>query len=117
MEGLDSVEFNNVLDELRVFQTGVLKNVFPVFQISYTRSRYVVPDTDIRLCIDSDIHVRKVNKSLVKKNFKNKYLSQCVFELKGETARLPKRLAHLEHLGFQKNSFSKYERCYRELIE
>lgn len=114
---LDSPEFINCLDELRLYNSTILDNIFPVFQLSYTRSRFVIPGTEIRLCIDRDIHIRKINKNIMKKDFKPMNLSHCVFELKGETAVLPESLERIENFGFHKNSFSKYEQCYRELIE
>jgi hypothetical protein len=54
--------------------------------------------------------------NLVGPRLKPKYLSKCVFELKGETGILPSSLNVLEKFGFEKNSFSKYEQCYNELI-
>lgn len=116
-EKLNSEAFYEYLTELRMFDERILKATFPVFQLSYTRKRFIVPNTKIRLCIDSDIHIKKINENILKKSFKPKKLSNCVFELKGETAVLPDKLNHLENFGFKKDSFSKYEQCYRELIE
>ncbi len=113
---LESSIFANSLDELRSFEGSVLHNIHPSYTISYTRFRYIIPGTEMRLCIDYDINVKRVNSFLLHKPIKQKYLSQCVFELKGETAVLPKELSFMERLGFHKNAFSKYERCYEELL-
>lgn len=114
---LESTEFGNIMDELRRFEGTILSHVYPSYTVSYTRHRYIIPNSSIRLCIDSNINVKKVNKRLINKAVKPKYLDQCVFELKGETARLPGSLNFLEQLGVRKDSFSKYEQCYRQLIE
>lgn len=108
--------FLSSLDELRVFDSGMLAHVYPSFNVSYTRYRYCIPGTEIRLCIDYNIHVRSVNHQLIMKPIKKRNLSHCVFELKGETGVLPEKLHFLEELGFYKSSFSKYEQCYFELL-
>lgn len=113
---LNSSTFQTCLNQLRVFENGMLPHVYPSFNVSYTRYRYWIPGTEIRMCIDYNIHVRSINHDLIMKPIKKKYLSNCVFELKGETGVLPKCLHNLEKLGFHKNSFSKYERCYFELL-
>jgi SPX domain protein involved in polyphosphate accumulation len=114
---LESTLFGNAVDDLRRFEGNILGHVYPSYTVSYTRHRYIVPGTNIRLCIDSNIHIKKNNKRLIKKTFKRKYLDHCVFELKGETALLPGSLNFIEQLGLKKDSFSKYEQCFRQLIE
>lgn len=114
---LASTKFGNAVDELRRFEGEILNHVYPSFIVSYTRHRYIVQNTGIRLCIDSNINVKKVNQRIIRSTIKPKYLDQCVFELKGETARLPGSLNFIEQLGARKDSFSKYEQCYRQLIE
>ena len=114
---LESARFGNVVDELRGFEGNILKHVYPSYIVSYTRSRYIIDSSDIRLCIDSNIHIKKINKRLIKKDFKRKNLDHCVFELKGETGVLPSSLNFIEQLGLKKDSFSKYEQCFRQLIE
>ncbi len=113
---LESLDFLKSLDELRLFNGNILEHIYPSFIVSYTRYRYIIPNTDIRLCIDYNINVPKLNSRLLPMKIKKKYLSQCVFELKGESAILPSALRNIEQLGFEKNSFSKYERCFEELI-
>ena len=112
---LESSAFFEVLNDLRVYKGKVLENIYPCFVISYTRKRFIIPNTEHRLCIDYNINVPKVNLNLVR-GTNHGYLSQCVFELKGPSAVLPNRLITLEKLGFQKDSFSKYDRCFEELI-
>lgn len=112
---LESSEFYSILNKLRVFQGKVLGPVFPSFIISYTRKRFIVPGTEHRLCIDYNINVPKINMHLVR-NVKQAFLSECVFELKGPSAILPNKLVQLEKFGFYKNAFSKYDRCFEELI-
>ncbi len=114
---LESEKTYSVMDELRIHGGNILKHVHPSYTVSYTRHRFVIPNTDIRLCIDFNINVKNINMRLVGPHFKQKYLSQCVFELKGETAILPPQLYYLEKLGFKKDAFSKYERCFIELIQ
>lgn len=113
---LESSQFYSVMNELRSYEGKVLDHLFPSFIVSYTRKRFIIPGTEMRLCIDYNINVPKTNLRLVSRRPKNKLLTQCVFELKGPTARLPKELYYLEQLGAKKNSFSKYDRCYAELI-
>lgn len=113
---LESPDFYTVMNELRLFDGKILDHVFPSFIVSYTRFRYIIPKTDIRICLDYNIHVPKTNLRLVKTKPMSKYIDQCVFELKGETAVLPQELYHLENLGFKKDSFSKYEQCYNQLL-
>lgn len=112
---LESPEFYTLLNQLRIFEGKVLDNVFPAFIISYTRKRFIIPGTEHRLCIDYNINVPKINLNLVR-GMRNTVLSQCVFELKGPSAVLPARLVTLEKFGFYKDSFSKYDRCFEELI-
>lgn len=114
---LESIDFLGSLDELRLFNGNTLDHIQPSYIVSYTRFRYIVPNTDIRLCIDYNINVPRLNSRLLQGQIKKKYLSECVFELKGESAVLPSQLHYIEQLGFEKNSFSKYERCYEELIK
>ena len=113
---LNHSSFQSSLNELRICENGMLAHVYPSFNVSYTRFRYCIPGTDIRLCIDYNIHVRSVNHHLIMKPIKKRNLSHCVFELKGETGILPEKLHFLEELGFYKSSFSKYEQCYTELL-
>ena len=114
---LESSKFFSVMNELRLHEGKVLDHVFPSYIVSYTRKRFILPQSKMRLCIDFNINVPRTNLRFVRADSKKKYLSQCVFELKGPSAVLPKELEYLERLGVHKNAFSKYERCYAELID
>jgi SPX domain protein involved in polyphosphate accumulation len=114
---LESSTFFSVMNDLRIHEGVVLDHIFPSFIVSYTRKRFIIPQSNMRLCIDFNINVPRTNLRLVRKNAKKKYLANCVFELKGPSAVLPKELEYLERLGVHKNAFSKYERCFFELIE
>lgn len=114
---LESSQFFSPLTELRAYQGRLFDHMFPSFIVSYTRKRFILPQSNMRLCIDYNINVPKTNLRLLGRSSKKKYLSECVFELKGPSAVLPKELFHLEHLGAKKNAFSKYERCFTELID
>jgi SPX domain protein involved in polyphosphate accumulation len=113
---LSHSSFLKSLTQLRLTENGMLSHIYPSYNVSYTRYRYCIPGTEIRLCIDYNIHVRSVNHQLIMKPIKRRNLSHCVFELKGETGILPEKLHFLEELGFYKSSFSKYEQCYVELL-
>jgi SPX domain protein involved in polyphosphate accumulation len=113
---LESQDFSHCLDEFRIFNKNLLKPVFPFFTISYTRKRYIIPSTQQRICIDYNIHLKNVNKHMISKNIKSINLSNCVLETKGLDNTLPRQLHFLENFGLKKNSFSKYERCYYELL-
>lgn len=112
---LASPDFYAILNELRLYEGKVLDKIFPSYTVSYTRKRFIIPDTEIRLCIDYNINVPKFNPQLIK-CAKQSYLQNCVFELKGPTAVLPPRLRALEQFGVKKDAFSKYERCFEELL-
>lgn len=113
---LESSEFNSIMNQMRVFEGKVLEHLHPSFIVSYTRKRFVLP-SGLRLCIDYNINVPKLNLRLIKRPIKRKYLSTCVFELKGHSAVMPPELYPLERMGLYKDSFSKYEQCYSELIQ
>lgn len=113
---LESEKFNNSLLPLRVFNNKVLGHIFPSYIVSYTRKRYVVPETGQRVCIDYNINVTGVNSNLIPRNVREKYLYNCVFETKGQTQNFPRVCLPLEKMGLKKDAFSKYERCFEELI-
>lgn len=114
---LEDSRFFAILDELRIHEGKVLDHLYPSFIVSYTRKRFILPESGMRLCVDYNINVPRVNMRLIKRPIKRKYLSTCVFELKGASAVLPRELYYLEKMGLVKDSFSKYEQCYTELIE
>jgi len=90
------------------------ENLFPLFQIDYKRWRFVEPLSGMRLCVDCDISVPKVNESI----FPNPlplFLENGVLEIKGSLNELPEVLNPLTFLGCRKESFSKYRSCFEKL--
>lgn len=104
-----------LMEELRNYEGYNLPHVYPAFIISYTRKRYVYHN--LRPCIDYNIHISRTNSLLIPDPFYPIQLNNCVVELKGETAIMPRSLFPLEKMGLKKSSFSKYERCFYELIQ
>lgn len=113
---LESTQFFSAMNELRTYNGKILEHIFPSYIVSYTRKRFILPEAGMRICIDYNINVPKTNLRLVRRAPKEAYLHNCVFELKGPSAILPKELHYLEQIGATKSSFSKYERCFFELI-
>jgi len=97
---------------LRTHGVDAPSPLFPVFQIDYTRSRFVHPTTGAGLCLDYDIHVPRVNRRMVSRH-DSRLLRQAVFEVKGRTSRLMPDLTFLTRLECRKQSFSKYLACYQ----
>lgn len=96
---------------------GVLisEQLYPVFQISYTRRRFVEPLSNSRLCLDYDIWAPRVNWQMLPRI--NAFrLRNAVFELKGRITELPDVLHQLTALGCRKQSFSKYLVCYKKIM-
>lgn len=89
-------------------------SLYPAFQISYKRFRFIDPVTRSRVCIDYDICAPRANWQLLPKTFPVQ-LDKGVFELKGNINELPDVLKQMTALGCQKNSFSKYSNCYLKL--
>lgn len=113
---LESSEFINSLNKLRVFNSNILKHIYPIYTITYHRNRYIAPSTNQRICIDYNIHLKNINTNMLNKNIKPINLNHCVLETKGLDQRLPRELHFLENFGLKKSSFSKYERCFYELL-
>ena len=90
--------------------------LYPAFQISYKRFRFVDPVSRCRLCIDYDISAPRANWQLLPKIHPVK-LNRGVFELKGNITELPDVLKQLTALGCRKESFSKYSNCYMKLMQ
>ncbi len=90
--------------------------LFPAFQISYNRFRFVEPVTRSRLCVDYDIGVPRTNWQMMPKINPIK-LKNGVFEIKGPITELPDVLGQMTALGCRKESFSKYGSCYMKLIQ
>lgn len=91
------------------------QNVFPVYEISYKRLRFVEPYTSTRICIDYDISAPRVNSYMLPR-FNPLRLQTAVFEIKGGLSELPFTLQPLTDLGCRKASFSKYTACYKKIM-
>ena len=91
------------------------RHIFPVFDISYRRYRFIEPTTGARLCMDYDIRTSRVNWQIIRAvpPFR---LRTAVFEQKGNLRQLPKVLHQLTAMGARKHSFSKYSVCYEKII-
>ena len=86
--------------------------LFPFMLISYQRVRFKVPGTQIRFCLDFNIHVPKINEQfgITTKPY---MLKEAVFEIKGPEEDLPEFMKIIETLGGRRDSFSKYLACYQ----
>ena len=90
--------------------------LFPAFQISYKRFRFIEPLTGSRLCIDFDIGMPRTNWHMLPKTGRG-ILPCGVFEVKGSQTELPGILRQLTAMGCRKESFSKYSGCVNELLQ
>lgn len=113
---LNSETFFDIASILRAHGELFSDNLFPVFQISYKRWRFLEPVTGTRLCIDSDISIPKVNE-LIFPLAALLFLNNGVLEIKGSLGELPDPLHKIELLGCKKESFSKYKHCFEKLNE
>lgn len=112
---LDSPEFLQVRNILVDNGIPMTKPLLPVFQITYTRTRYVEPFNGARISVDSDIHVPRCNPALIPEVKKSR-LSTAVFEYKNLSGELPDYLHPLIALSdCRKSSFSKYSSCYAQV--
>jgi hypothetical protein len=100
---------------LRTVGVTFNQDLFPVFQISYKRLRFIEPFTNSRICIDYDITAPRVNWYMLPKSNPFK-LYTAVFEVKSELSELPETLYPLTDMGFRKSSFSKYSACYQQIM-
>ena len=89
--------------------------LLPLFQVTYKRWRFIEPLTGVRLCVDCDISVPKVNESIFPHPLMSP-LEKGVFEVKGGVNELPRGLHPLLALGCQRESFSKYLTCFDRLM-
>jgi len=105
-----------ILQMLRSEGVRMSKQFYPIFQITYKRLRFIDLATGVRLCIDYDINVPKVNWQMVPR-CNSFYLKNAVVEVKGHLTKLPVVLQKVINLGFQKSSFSKYMACYKKIMQ
>lgn len=107
-------EYNEYALQLKTMHRQHVGILRPHYIVSYKRVRFQVRNTQIRFCLDYDIHGKLANEMLTPfKNFN--YINESVFEIKGEQEFLPEYMKILESYGGVKDSFSKYFACYKKL--
>jgi hypothetical protein len=119
---LDNKKLFGIPHLLRSRGVAIADTLYPAFQISYKRYRFIDLVTGARLCLDYDIRVPSVNRQMLGRS--NPFrISSAVFELKGPAiptkkpvAQLPDVLHQLTAMGCQKQSFSKYSNCYQKIM-
>lgn len=111
---LESGELINVLNLFRTKDVVITEKIFPAFQISYRRYRYIDPYTGSRICFDCDISAPRTNRIMMPYLCSEK-LQTAVFEIKGPESELPSSLYPLTDMGLKKSAFSKYSACYQKL--
>lgn len=113
---LDDIKLVDLTSQLYIKGVIPSKNIYPVFQISYTRLRFIDPYSGSRICFDYNISAPRVNKLMLSQS-NPLYLNTAVFEIKGQENRLPFSLYPLISMGCRKSSFSKYSTCYQLIME
>lgn len=98
----------------RIAGARIPVSLYPAFQISYKRFRFLEPKTRCRVCLDYDIHVPRANWQMLPR-LNPLFLNSGVVELKGTIPDLPDTLQQLTALGCRKQAFSKYSCCYYKL--
>ena len=111
---LDSKELIDVIKLFRTKDVVITEQIFPAFQISYKRFRYIDPYTGSRICFDYDISAPRANRIMMP-YICSERLQTAVFEIKGPESRLPSSLYPLTDMGLKKSAFSKYSSCYHKL--
>lgn len=101
---------------LRLLSEGVnLQHpLFPTCHIRYKRYRFMEKSTTARVCFDCDIAVPRINRLLTPQHHPC-MLQTAVFEIKGDTQKVPEPLRPIMGLGFKKASFSKYSACFEKM--
>jgi len=89
--------------------------LFPAFQITYKRWRFIEPLSGARINLDCDIHMPRVNCQMVPLS-NPFFLRKAVFEFKGDSQVLPQVLFQLTAMGCRNESFSKYMVCYKKIM-
>lgn len=113
--GFSDPRLRRVPELLRAHGLVVGDPLFPAFVITYRRERFVEPITGARICLDYDIRAPRANPLVVPK-WRPVRLANGVFEMKGSVQELPASLRRLAGLGCRRFSFSKYGRCYEEMV-
>lgn len=111
---LESRELVEVTSLFRTKEIFVPEKIFPAFQISYRRHRYIDPYTGSRICFDYHISAPRTNRMMMP-YVSSEVLQTAVFEIKGPESELPSSLYPLTDMGLKKSAFSKYSSCYHKL--
>lgn len=112
---LDDQSLLKIPHLLRSHSVVIQENLYPAFQITFKRRRFIEPVTGARLCLDYDIGAPRVNRHMLPRSHPF-WLQNAVFELKGRISELPDVLHQLTALGCRKRSFSKYSACYQKIM-
>jgi len=113
---LDDQSLLKIPHLLRSHGVVINEHLYPAFQITYKRLRFIEPITGVRLCLDYDIGAPRVNRQMLPRTHPF-WLQNAVFELKGKINELPDVLYQLTALGCWKQSFSKYSACYQKIMQ
>ncbi len=112
---LDNQELLTLPIQLLLEDVKIPSQLFPAFQISYERRRFIEPITGARLCLDYNIRTPCVSMRMLHRI--NPFpLKSAVFELKGGITQLPDALHQLTDLGCRKQSFSKYRKKKKNIM-
>lgn len=97
--------------EERVPRAGL----FPYLIVRYLRQRFVEPLSGSRVSLDTAISLHRVNRRFL--GYVHPVaIGPSVLEVKNRSGELPTRLRCLLRLGARRESFSKYEACFRAAL-
>ncbi|MFN7954971.1 MAG: polyphosphate polymerase domain-containing protein [bacterium] len=94
----------------RAAGVSVPPGLVPLISIAYRRHRFVDPTTGVRVALDTEIRVEKVNSRVVP-TCPTVRPSVAVVEAKGTAGELPPSFRRLVDLGCRRASFSKFGIC------
>ncbi len=120
---LKNPELLNVYFLLKPHAHGVLLQdmLFPAFIIQYERYRFVEPIHRVRVSVDHQISVPKINRAMVSTDYllgpASTTLDTAVLEMKGKVEHLSGFLRYITAIGGKKSSFSKYLTCYQHISD
>ncbi len=114
---VDDEGFCDVLAEAREAMSGAFPtDLHPAAVISYTRYRFLCPETMARVCIDMNVATGRVSNRYLPFRGQAR-LSDIVLEIKDTSRDVPRWVERLYRLGFRQRSFSKYGECIARLME
>jgi hypothetical protein len=105
-------KYKNICEEFQSLKP-MTQPLRPHFVVSYKRVRFKYPGTEIRFCLDFDIHVPRFNEEWGYAHAPNLKVKEAVFEIKGPEEDLPEMMKIIESVGAYRDSFSKYLACYQ----